>query len=205
VGARWPLVAYNINFDAMAAEAARRLVRRMRQLPGVQALAFPLSGGRVQLSMNLTRLDEAGPAAVHDAATRLAGEPGTPELVGLCPARVAGPGCQGGLLEARLAGAAARSAGLRSQRFGDDEHRRLAGRLEAEARSLPALETTDEAMLAGAERALAILRILRPAALEDDETAAFLRFAASGLRAAVHEKPELGARLVLFDRWLREA
>jgi len=104
VGARWPLVAYNVAFESLPLVAGRRVAAAMRELAGVQALAFALPGGRTQVSMNLTRPDETGVPAAYARACELVGSPGTPELVGLCPAAAAGPGCDGGLLEARMAG-----------------------------------------------------------------------------------------------------
>jgi hypothetical protein len=204
VGARAPLVAYNIVFEGISEAAARTLVRGMRRLPGVQALAFPLSEDRVQLSMNLTRLEEAGVEPVHEAASALAGRPGEPELVGLCPAGAAGPGCSGGLLEGRLAAAGAAAGASRARRAGGEERERLASRLDAEAESLKALGTDQEAILGGAERALALIRVLRAAGAGDPEIDFFLRAAASGFRSALREgtETEAAARVALVDRWL---
>ncbi|MFZ0218346.1 MAG: hypothetical protein WAM30_20605, partial [Candidatus Dormiibacterota bacterium] len=101
VGARRPLVALNLAFPLARARVSAALPA-MRALPGVQALTFPARGGLVQLSMNLTRPDEAGVARVVVEAERLLGLRSVPELVGLCPAAAAGPGCDGGLLEGRL-------------------------------------------------------------------------------------------------------
>jgi glutamate formiminotransferase len=204
VGARPPLVAYNINFDDVPLEVVRRLVRQMRDLPGVQALAFPLSGGRLQLSMNLTRPQQAGPAAVYQAAQRASGGEGSVELIGLCPVRVAGPGCDGGLLEARLAATAAGWAAERARRRGGPEHLRLADRLEAEARSLRGLDASQEAILGGAERAAALVRVQQPAGIAEAETDAFLRTAAVGFREAVRQVDGATARkrIDLLDRWL---
>jgi glutamate formiminotransferase len=204
VGARPPLVAYNVAFDEVPLDVVRRLVRQMRDLPGVQALAFPLSDGRLQLSMNLTRPDEAGPAAVYQAALRVAERKGSAELVGLCPARAAGPGCDGGLLEARLAATAAGWAAERARQRGGDEHLRLADRLQAEARSLRELDASQEAILAGAERAAALVRVQRPAGIAEAETDAFLRTAAVGMREAVGQVAgaTVQERIHLLDRWL---
>jgi glutamate formiminotransferase len=206
VGARGPLVAYNIAFEAMPLGVVRRLVTEMRRLPGVQALAFPLGDGRLQLSMNLTRPAEIGPEAAFQAARRLARREGTPELVGLCPAVAAGPGCDGGLLEARLALTAASWAAERARQHGGEEHLLLADRLEAEARSLRRLPASQEAVLGGAERAAALARIQQPAGIADAETGAFLRTAAVGFRRAVRQATESEARerIALLDSWLRE-
>ncbi len=185
IGARPPLVAYNLTFTDLDQEMARRAVRGLRTLPGVQALTFTLPDARIQLSMNLTRLEQVGVMRAYEEATHLAGRPGTPELVGLCPAFAAGPGCEGGLLEARLAAVAARRAAARAAAAGTDELRRLAGRLEAEADALTALPAGQEALLAGAERALALARVLRAGRLADPELAAMLLVAADGLRRAL--------------------
>ena len=204
VGARTPLVAYNIAFAEIPLDVVRRLVRHMRELPGVQALAFPLAEGRLQLSMNLTRPEEAGPALVYEATRRLARCEGTPELVGLCPALVAGPGCDGGLLEARLASIAAAWAAERARGRGGDEHRRLADRLAAEARSLRELDASQEAILGGAERAAALVRVQQPAGIAETETDAFLRTAVVGFRQAVRRVtgPTARERIDLLDGWL---
>lgn len=202
VGARAPLVAYNIVFEGMSIPAARPLVRGMRLLPGVQALAFRMGADGIQLSMNLTRLEEAGVGPVYEAASALAGRAGEPELVGLCPVGAAGPGCAGGLLEARLAAAAAGAARVR--RDGGEEHERLAARLAAEGESLKALGTDQEAILGGAERALALIRVIRAAGAGDPEIEAFLEAAASGFRRALGRGTErdAAARVALVDRWL---
>ncbi|PZR91246.1 MAG: hypothetical protein DLM67_16460, partial [Candidatus Nephthysia bennettiae] len=205
VGARPPLVAYNIAFDELPPAVVGRLVRQMRELPGVHALAFPLTGGRLQLSMNLTRPEEAGPAAAFEAAQRVTGLEGSAELVGLCPVgAAAGPGCDGGLLEARLAATAAGWAAERARRLGGEEHLRLADRLEAEARSLRALDASQQAILGGAERAAALVRIQQPAGIAEPETTTFLRTAATGFREAVRQVAgaTVQERVHLLDRWL---
>jgi glutamate formiminotransferase / 5-formyltetrahydrofolate cyclo-ligase len=204
VGSRPLLVAYNIVFSAMPPEKAARLVRRMRELPGIQALAFRL-GDRLQLSMNLARLEEAGAATAFEAALRLSGQPGKPELVGLCPAAAAGPGCDGALLEARLASTAAHWSAQRAQRLGDEELRLLGRRLEREARSLRGLDASQESLLGGAERTLALLRMLRPAGIGEPESESFLRAAAAGFRQALRSTPGVRKRLTLVDRWLTDA
>jgi glutamate formiminotransferase len=176
VGARRPLVAYNVAFAGLPPAAGRRVAAAMRELPGVQALAFALPGGRTQVSMNLTRPDETGVPAAFARACELAGAPGTPELVGLCPAAAAGPGCDGGLLEARIAAMVAlRAAGAAP--------RELAGRLAAEGRSLRGLEASREAIRRGAEQAAALRRRLREAGLATPELEAMLAVAVRGLGA----------------------
>jgi glutamate formiminotransferase len=68
VGARRILVAFNVLLPETDVATARALARSLREsaegMRGVQALVFVLPGGRVQLSMNLFRVDETPPAAV---------------------------------------------------------------------------------------------------------------------------------------------
>jgi hypothetical protein len=144
---------------------------------------------------------------VYRLAVELVGRPGEPELVGLCPAFAAGPGCDGGLLEARLAAAAARRvAGLAGAGEGE-EPQRLAGRLAAESTSLAALAAAQDDLLAGAERAAALVRVLGAAGLADAEAEAMLRVAAAGLRAGLVEPTtaRFRARVALLDDWLANA
>jgi glutamate formiminotransferase len=95
LGARSPLVAFNVVLDtddvAIAAAVARTVRESSGGLPGVQALGLALaSSGRAQVSMNLIDLNRA---SLHDvlarvereAAARGAGLEST-ELVGLLPA-----------------------------------------------------------------------------------------------------------------------
>jgi glutamate formiminotransferase len=204
VGARPPIVAYNVAFAGLGAAEGRRLAAAMRELPGVQALAFPLPGGRKQVSMNLTRLDETGVAAAHDRLSELAGRPGEPERVGLCPAAAAGPGCDGRLLEARLAAQAARLAAAAAEGRGEAEPALLAVRLRATAGSLGALAAGQESVLSGAEQAAALPGTLRAGGLLTPDLEALLGVAAAGLRRAV--APATAARFPgrvdLIDRWL---
>jgi glutamate formiminotransferase len=178
IGARRPLVAYNVVFAGLPLAAGRRVAAAMRDLPGVQALAFALPGGRTQVSMNLTRPDETAVPAAFTRACELAGASGIPELVGLCPAAAAGPGCGGGLLEARIAAMVARRAAAAAPR-------EVAGPLAAEGQSLRVLEASQEAVLRGAERTEALRRRLRRAGLATSEREEMLAVAVRGLRAAV--------------------
>jgi glutamate formiminotransferase len=207
VGARPPLVAYNVVFERMDPGRARELVAAMRRLAGVQALAFRLPGDRLQLSMNLTRLAAIGVAGAHDAALAIAGRPGRPELVGLCPAAAAGPGCDGGILEARLAAAAARAAARSAAARAGEEQARLAGRLEAAGGALAALRAAPDDLLAGAEQAAALVRVLRAAGLADAGREALLGHAAAGLRAALPAATVArhARRVSLLDRWMTDA
>src|SRR5207248_8542149 len=78
VGARPPLVAYNLVLPDATAEAAAALAASIREsgggMPGVQALAFDLGSGLSQLSMNLVRLDLVTPGAVLHRVRELAAE-----------------------------------------------------------------------------------------------------------------------------------
>jgi hypothetical protein len=193
-------VAYNVVFESLPLVAGRRVAATMRELAGVQALAFALPGGRTQVSMNLTRPDETGVPAAYARACELVGSPGTPELVGLCPAAAAGPGCDGGLLEARMAGMVA----LRAASAASGE---LANWLAAEGRSLARLDTGQEALLGGAEGAAALRRPLRDAGLASPDLEALLVVAVRGLRGSVSSatRARFARRVDLLDRWLARA
>jgi glutamate formiminotransferase / 5-formyltetrahydrofolate cyclo-ligase len=197
VGARRPLVAYNVLFEGLPLAAGRQVAAGMRELPGVQALAFALPGGRTQVSMNLTRPDETGVPAAYDHACELAGLRGVAELVGLCPAAAAGPGCDGGLLEGRIAGLAAGRAAEAAQ--GEP-----AARLAAEGRALCGLAAGPAAALEGAERAAALRPLLRGAGLATPDLEALLVAAVRGLRAAVSlpTQARFTHRVDVIDRWL---
>ena len=87
IGVRPPLIAFNVNLRADLT-VAKRIVPLLRKLDGVRALAFELpSRGLVQVSMNLTNPDVAGPKAVYD---RIAGESPVvdAEIVGLVPGSI---------------------------------------------------------------------------------------------------------------------
>jgi glutamate formiminotransferase / 5-formyltetrahydrofolate cyclo-ligase len=95
VGARPVLVAVNCELEGLELEEAGRLAGEVRErnggMPGVRALAFPLSSrGRVQVSMNLVDLAATGMEAACEAVRQLAreagGEVAAVELVGLAPA-----------------------------------------------------------------------------------------------------------------------
>jgi len=96
VGARDPLVAYNVLLDTDDLEIGRRIASAIREkgggLPGVRALPFYLkSRGLVQVSMNLTDVD-ATPiprafAFVRDEAERYGVKVVESEIVGLVPRR----------------------------------------------------------------------------------------------------------------------
>jgi len=102
VGARPPLVAYNVNLDALDATAARRIagmIRREREtrpeLTGVRALGFFLPSRRcAQVSMNLTRPLLTPLPGVFDYVRREAARQAVrviaSEVIGLAPRQALG-------------------------------------------------------------------------------------------------------------------
>jgi len=189
VGARRALVAFNVmlfDFDLVSARALARSIRESESgLRGVQALAFELPGRRVQLSMNLFRLDETTPSDVIAELRRRGVAMGAEQIVGLCPAVAATPAADGRILEGRLASAAAAAGAARCRERGDEEHAALAERLTRESSDLARLPADQDAILAGAERAAALVRVLRTAQVLDGEVETMLQVAAQGLRDAV--------------------
>lgn len=85
VGARGPLVAYNLWLVEPDVSLARELAAELRT-PAVRALGLEV-GARAQVSCNLIDPLRVGPAAVFDAVARRA-EIDRAELVGLVPAAV---------------------------------------------------------------------------------------------------------------------
>lgn len=100
IGAREPLIAFNVNLVSTDLEAARAIARAVRErdggLPAVKALGLRLAerdGAPVQVSMNLTDYRRTSIAAAvarvtAEAAARGIAVAGT-ELVGLAPAAAA--------------------------------------------------------------------------------------------------------------------
>jgi glutamate formiminotransferase / 5-formyltetrahydrofolate cyclo-ligase len=95
VGARPPLIAFNINLASDQLDVAKAIASAVREssggLPFVKALGFPLADrGIVQVSMNLTNFRETSMARVFDAVSREATARGVAvlesEIVGLVPA-----------------------------------------------------------------------------------------------------------------------
>ncbi|MDP9326096.1 MAG: glutamate formimidoyltransferase [Candidatus Dormibacteraeota bacterium] len=95
IGARAPLVAFNVMLDTNRLEVAKRLARVVRAssggLPGVHALGVMLpSRGRAQVTMNLLDHQRTGIAAVLARLRQAADDEGVglaeAELVGLAPA-----------------------------------------------------------------------------------------------------------------------
>ena len=87
VGARLPLVAYNVWLAEPDLALARRVAAAVRG-PGIRALGLPV-GRRVQVSMNLIDPLRIGPADAFDAVAARAPVAGA-ELVGLVPDAVLG-------------------------------------------------------------------------------------------------------------------
>jgi glutamate formiminotransferase/formiminotetrahydrofolate cyclodeaminase len=95
VGARIPLIAYNITLVSDRVELATAIARTVREssggLPCVKALGLPLADQHlIQVSMNLTDFRVTSMRTVFDAVTREAEARGVSvagsELVGLVPA-----------------------------------------------------------------------------------------------------------------------
>jgi glutamate formiminotransferase len=95
VGARNPLIAYNINLATDRIEVARRIAAAVRQsgggLPGVKALGIALEErGIVQVSTNLTNYEQTSLRTVFDMVKKEANRHGVAvvesEIVGLVPA-----------------------------------------------------------------------------------------------------------------------
>jgi glutamate formiminotransferase len=208
VGARPKLVAFNVILPGLDASAAGDIARSLREsaggMRGVQALVFVLSDGRVQLSMNLFRLDETSPATVVADLEGRGVTVGSQHLVGLCPAAAANQAAAGRLLEGRLAASAARAAADRCSEHGGAEHVAMARRLRREAEELAALGIDQVEILGGAERAAALVPVLRAADVLDAELGAMLGAAAGGLREAISSKTcsANAARLAALDRRL---
>lgn len=94
IGARQPLIAYNINLDSDRLDIARAIAASIRErdggLPAVKALGLPLTDrGIVQVSMNLTDFTVTPPAVVFRAVEQAAARAGVrvreSELIGLIP------------------------------------------------------------------------------------------------------------------------
>jgi glutamate formiminotransferase / 5-formyltetrahydrofolate cyclo-ligase len=208
VGARDSLVAFNVMLPGVDATAARALARSLREsaggMRGVQALVFELPGGRVQLSMNLFRLEETAPGAVVAELERRGVEIGSQHLVGLCPAVVANHASTGRLLEARLAASAARAGADRCLERGGDEHLALSRRLSREAEQLATLGIDQGELLIGAERTAALVPVLRAAGALNEELRMILEVAATGLREAItpDTATAYAARIEALDRRL---
>jgi glutamate formiminotransferase / formiminotetrahydrofolate cyclodeaminase len=98
IGARPPLVAFNVDLATEDLDLARSIAARLREsgggLPAVRALGFPLATRkRVQVSCNLLDGEKTPPSVVFEATKREAARKAISvergELVGLMPRRVA--------------------------------------------------------------------------------------------------------------------
>lgn len=98
VGARGPLIAFNVDLRTGDVEVARAVAAAVREtgggFPGVRALGLRLPGsGRVQVSMNVEDWEAAALAAIVARVEELAAAHGVEvagsELVGLMPAGAA--------------------------------------------------------------------------------------------------------------------
>ncbi|MGQ0548325.1 MAG: glutamate formimidoyltransferase [Armatimonadota bacterium] len=93
VGARAPLIAYNINLSTSDLAIARGIARRIREssggLPAVQAMGVRAASGAAQVSINLLDTATTSMARVFEAVRHEAREHGVEvaesEIVGLVP------------------------------------------------------------------------------------------------------------------------
>jgi glutamate formiminotransferase len=101
VGARFFLVAYNVNLKTRDLDLAKEIAKRIREkdggMPAVKAMGFDLpERGLVQVSMNLVDFRRTSPVAAFDAIRGLARERGVEvaesEVVGLVPEAACPPG-----------------------------------------------------------------------------------------------------------------
>ena len=211
VGARRMLVAFNVILEGLSVPEARAVARSIREsaggMRGVMAMAFELPGGRLQLSMNLFRIDETSPQDVVDELTRLGFQVGAQEIVGLSPAVAANQAASGRLLEARIGSAVAREGARRCLEVGGEEPAALAVRLQHEATELADLDCGQDSLLAGGERCAALAPVLRAAGVLDAELAALAQVAARGFRDALDPTTlsSFEARVEALDRRLASA
>jgi glutamate formiminotransferase len=101
VGARKPLVAFNVYLSGRDEAAAKEIARTVREssggLPAVRAIGFDVpERDCVTVSMNLVDHDVTGPRRAFDAVAEEAAKRGmgilSSEIVGLVPASALGPG-----------------------------------------------------------------------------------------------------------------
>lgn len=101
VGARKPLVAFNLYLSGTDEDAARDIARSVREtsggLPAVRAIGFSVPERQcVTVSMNLVDVDVTGPRAAFDAVVEAAAARGLEvldsEIVGLAPEAALAPG-----------------------------------------------------------------------------------------------------------------
>ncbi|MEW6543683.1 MAG: glutamate formimidoyltransferase [Nitrospirota bacterium] len=138
VGARPPLIAYNVNLQTDDLEAAKTIAKKVRfssgGLPAVKAIGVELrSRGLVQVSMNLTNFEETPIHVAYEAVRREAEQRGIrvveSQVVGLVPQRALVQAAEHLLklegfdpmqvLEARLESVLAKEAGALAGTAGD--------------------------------------------------------------------------------------
>jgi glutamate formiminotransferase len=94
VGARMPLIAYNVDLKSTDLALAKKIAKRIRErdggLPGIKALGLFLDDrGRAQVSINVCDYTRTGLLAVFQAVAKAAAEAGvdvhSSEVVGLVP------------------------------------------------------------------------------------------------------------------------
>lgn len=94
VGARMPLIAYNVDLKSDDLALAKKIAKRIRErdggLPGIKALGLFLADrGRAQVSVNVCDYTKTGLLAVFQAVEAAAAESGvavhSSEVVGLVP------------------------------------------------------------------------------------------------------------------------
>jgi glutamate formiminotransferase len=93
IGARFPLIAFNVNLESADLDLAKRIAVEIRERDGgmkcVKAMGLLLGDGAVQVSMNLTDYRVTSMADVVAAIAERAGAAGAPiresEVVGLLP------------------------------------------------------------------------------------------------------------------------
>ncbi len=94
VGARFFLIAYNVNLESKDLKLAKNIAKAVREkdggMPAVKALGLELANeGCVQVSMNLTDYRKTSPAQAYARVAELAGQAGAAvresEIVGLLP------------------------------------------------------------------------------------------------------------------------
>ena len=93
IGARFPLIAFNVNLDSDDLDLAKRIAVEIRErdggMPCVKAIGLQLEDGAVQVSMNLTDYRVTSMADVVAAVGERAAAAGVPiresEVVGLLP------------------------------------------------------------------------------------------------------------------------
>lgn len=95
IGARFPLIAFNVNLRTRDVAVAKAIARSVREanggLPGVRAIGLAIGDGdQVQVSMNLTDFRRTGLLAalraVREEAGRLGVEVAGSQIIGLVPA-----------------------------------------------------------------------------------------------------------------------